>query len=617
MSEDSGRTPYEIEVEANERYSSAYSDSLFRASRFERYHRFYAPPGGDQWPEDLTERPGKLHLTVNMVRAFVDTEARLLSIKPRISIPPDSKDPETSRRAEATEKLFGRYLDHSGFDEWSFAFSQVKSLYGMSVLKPFWNSETKMPDVSVVEQPQNMMFGWGDSNFTSLDWTIYHYQISKLQVKMKYPDFDPAHLVGNNDPGISLATRGGSHLDPIETISFSSRLGRQVPDYEKDHVAVWDYWYVCPEDGLVKNALFINGHLADGPYTHSEMPVLPYIPVENDHEPGNPEGHGLAELILDIQMGMNRAMSHYAQHVWDTTDPAYQLTGDEAPMQVPPGLVPKSGELVAPGPRTRIEEIRSGVNNFPFDALISRYWDMAHRITGLSEILFGVPPGAQTSARALQAQLDSSINRLDPKRRRYYEGLRGLLQFWHYMVTQKNPKIDGIPAKEVIDGLNNWKIVAPEITPRDMIEHTQNVMNKVNGKLLSLETAMDEVGVDNPLEEINKIMNERSNAHLFPGDAQAIAAVTATLQAIAAQAGAQQQAAQGTNDQGAAQSDAQQAQPMVGEGDNQGMMSSGPGGPPPRGAPSPIGGELRPIVRQGPQGQSSPMSELRLPNRGF
>lgn len=602
-----------VEAIARERYSAAYSDAQFRANRYETYHKFYAPPGGDQWPEDLTERPGKLHFTVNMVRAFVDTEARLLSMRPRIIIPPDAPDPATNRRAEATEKLFGRYLDHSGFDQWSFTFNQTKSLYGLGVMKPFWNTETNMPDVKIVEQPQNIMFGWGDSDFLTIDWAIYHYNISKLQAKMRYPNLTNEDLKEIFAPQRASDLGGGDHADPVDTLSFSSRLGRQIPDYERGHVSVWDYWYL-DDAGTVQNAILVNGKIVQGPTQHSEMPVVPYIPVESDHEPGSPDGHGTAELILDLQMGLNRAVSHYAQHVWDTTDPAYQLEGPEAPMQVPPGLVPRAGEIIAPGPNVKVTEIRSGVNNFPFDSLLQRYWEMAYRLTGLSEILFGVPPSAQTSGRALQAQLDSSINRLDPKRMRYYDGLRGLFQFWHYMVSQKNPKVDGIPAKEVIQGLNNWKVIAPEITPKDVIEHTTNVMNKVNSKLISLESAMDEVGVNNPLEEIDKIMNERSNAHLFPGDAQAIAAVVATLQAIAAQQGAQGQAAQGQQAQNAAVQDQQQAQPTLGQDQNQpGTM---PGGPPPAGGPL-IGGQLQPLVRQSGTGNAQPMSQLRLPTRNF
>lgn len=606
-------TKGDIELRARKRFDEGYPDAQTRRTRYENYHKFYAPPGGDQWPEDLADRPGKLHITLNIVRGFVDTEARLLSIVPRVTIPPQNDDDETRLRAEAVEKLFQRYLNQSQWESWFYTFNQTKSLYGLGVLKAFWNEDTNMPDVVVVEQPQNLIFGWGDSDFRSIDWTIYHYEISPLQAKIRYPDIPNAWLERNQKKGGPVSiTGGGDHADPLHQLSWSSG-SRQQTEYERKMVTVWDYWYLDSE-GTVMNAILVNGHIVEGPNAHPEMPVLPYIPVEHDHEPGSPDGRGTAELLLDIQMGLNRAMSHYAQHVWDTTDPAYQLTGPEAPMTVPPGLVPRSGEIVAPGSNTRIEEIRSGINNFPFDALIQTYWNAAFRVTGLSEVLFGASSGAGSSARALAVQLESSINRLDPKRRRAYLGIETLMRFWHFMVTSKNPTIDGIKAKEVLEGLNRWKITAPEITPRDVIEHTTNVANKVSAKLISLETAMDEVGVDNPLQEIQRIMAERSNAKLFPGDAQAIAAVTATLQAIGMQQNAQAAAAQGTNDQAAAMQDAQEAQPSaVGEDQNQPTMA---GGPPPSGSPSPIGGELQPLVRES-GGESNPMSQLVLPGREF
>lgn len=598
-----------LEEEARQRYSDGFADAQIRANRYENYHKYFAPPGGDQWSEDLTERPGKLHITVNIIRAFVDTQARLLAKEPRITLPITDGDEAKAKRAEATEKLFGLYRERSGFRRWSFTHNQVSSLYGMGVLKPFWNPKTNMPDVVVVEQPQNIMFGWGDSDFSSLDWAIYYYRISRKRAHILYPTLNEEDLIGEYGP---ITSGGGDHSDPLGTISMTSSLGRMPTSYEQSHVPVWDYWYVGDDDN-VYNVILVNGKVASEVMAHPEMPTIPYIPIESEHEPGSPDGHGVAELLLDIQMGINRGASHYAQHVWDETDPAYQLVGPEAPTQVPPGLVPRSGELLAPGPNVRIDQIRTGVNNFPFDALLSRYWDLAHRTTGLGDILFGVAPPAQTSGRALQAQLDASINRLEPKRERYYEGLRQLMQFWHFMVSQKNPKIDGIGAKDVVKGLTNWHIVAPEITPRDVMEHTQNTLNKMNAKSISLETAMDELGVENPMEEIKKVMAERSNAHLFPGDAQAIAAVVATLQAIAAQSGAQGAAAQGQNAQDAAVQDEQQAQPTLSEDQN------GPpttlGGPPPPGGG--IGGRIEPMVRQSGTGASQPMSQIILPKRGI
>lgn len=617
----------DIELMARKRFSGGRPDSDSRRNRYEHYHRWYAPPGGDQWPEDLLERPEKIHITANIVKRFCDTEARLLSIMPRITIEtPAAK--EDAKRSEVAEKAVNRYLVDSGIKHWYFVLEQSKSIYGMGVLKPFWNTETKQPDVVVVEQPQNIMFGWGDSDYNTLDWAIYHYGISPLQAKIRYPDAPEICFKPNySTPAQNLQGTFADHYDPLN--SMPTTLGSRVTtNYEHDQVQVWDYWYL-DEKGVVTNCTLLNGYLVDGPHQHEEMPALPYIPIEHDHEPGSPEGRGTAELLIDIQDGLNRAMSHYAQYVWDNSDPAYQLVGEGATNTVPDGLVPRPGEIVAPGQNTRIELINMGVNNFPFDALVNTYWNMAHRLTGLSEILFGAPAGGDATGRATIMQIESSINAIEPKRDRSYEGLRTLLSFWHFMLMKKNPVLlEGdeekpyVKAKDVFDGLNNWRIIAPEITPRNIREHTQNIIDKMNARIMSTRTAMAETGIENPMEELDIIREEATDAHLYPERAQAIAAVAATMQALAMQE-AQMAAAQ--NPQGAAQegqadqemamAQRQQAQPTLAEDQNQ--IAAGANGIPP-GDASPIGGQFRPIVRQSP-GADGPqsMSEIRLPVREF
>ena len=622
----------DVEATARDRYSSGLPDALLRRQTYEKYHRWYAPPGGDQWEEDILERPGKIHINANIIRRFIDTEARLLSIKPRITIRGQS-DEQRSRMAEATEKLFDKWLQQSGMSSWYFTFEQTKALYGLGILKVFWNDKTKQPDVIVVEQPQNIMLGWGDSQFISLDWAIYHYKISKLQARMRYKECPEEFLNLEPEPPSNLSNRGGKHTDPLDQTNMFSTGGRIETDYERDQVTVWDYWYL-DEDGKVYNAILINGHIVEGPTLHTELPAIPYIVAEHDHEPGSPDGRGMAELLIDIQDGLNRAISHYAQYIWDNSDPAYQLAGPEAPMTIPDGLVPRPGEIVAPGPNARIELINMGVNNFPFDALIASYWNVAHRVTGLSEVLFGIPSSAQSSGRAIAIQLESSINALDPKRQRSYIAIETLLMMWHHMAMKKKPivaperkevdeetgeevTVPALRASDIIKGMTEWHIVAPEITPRDVREHTMNTIDKINAKLLSTETGMHDIGVENPLEELDRIRKERSDAHLYPGDAQGILAVAATAQQIGMQQqqqGAMAAAAEGMGAQDAALADRQEAQPSLSEDMNQ--VATGAGMPPGQGGEE-MGGQFRPILRQGPDMQSQAMSEIRLPTREF
>lgn len=642
-----------VEQLAQVRYAQSLPRAHANASRYEKLHKLYAPVDGDQWPADRVLRPNKIHHTANMIRAFVDTEARLLSIPPRVTNKPDGRDPETAKRAEVCEELFMRWLEASGWDVWLGDLNRMKGIYSIGYLKPFWNEADQRPDVQLIEQPQNLHVGWGSSDFRTIDWAIYAYKLSELEVMSRYPGIEVERRRGK-EPLVHFQ-QSTDHTDPLNQRSpvmstlanIAERVsGRRAPgqsEYESQHLTVWDYWYRKP-GGPVCNAILVQGVVVDGPHEHPELPAIPYIPVEHDHEPGSPDGLSTAELLQDVQLGMNRALSHAAQYLADEVDTAYQLVGENAD-SVPEGLIPKGGEIVAAGPGNEIRPITRGVNHFPLEALIDRYWDTAHKITGLSEILFGSMPGSQTSGRAVAVQIEAAINRLHSKRTRLYFALRQLLLFWGYMVEKKDPTVTvsqvaeqqgaqgpeamageqppaletrEIHMKDIIKGLNRWRIVAPEITPKDVQEHTNNVLNLVNGKLMPLEMGMDEVGIENPQQALEMIRRESSDPKIFPERAQAFAAVQSTLlalmqamQQMQAAGAAQEAANEGMGAQTAAQQADQRAQPTLTEDQNAPATQAGMAPPP--GAPAPVGGELQMLVRQpAGGGDAQAMSQIAL-----
>lgn len=624
-----------VEEQAKARYSMGASPAGIRRTRYERLHRYYAPIDGDQWPEDRLARPGKLHHSVNIIKAFVDVESRVLSLLPRITNKPPTQAKPDAVQSEVLEELFLRYLDMTGWDVWMADWERMKSLYGIGVLKPFWNDREKRPDVQLVEQPQNLMLGYGTSDYSVVDWAIYRYSVSAIQAKARWPEID-IKVEKGQAPKVSKST--ADHSDPLDQKSsglietMSSIVNSILPrnhdgEYEKTQVEVWDYWYVKP-GGKVCNALLVQGCLVEGPVEHSEMPVIPYIVTERDHEPGSPEGMSTAESLVDINLGINRALSHYAQLVADNSGTAYQLTGENAD-SVPENVVPKEDEIIPSGSGNTILPIQRAVNNYPIQQLIAEYWNAAHKVTGLPQVMFGELPGTQTSGRAMAVQIEAAANRLDAKRRRSYEGLRNLLLFWGYMLKDRNPsaratkRIEGetpdvtsadVKIGDVLEGFENWKIVAPEITPRDAIEHTTNVINKVNAKLMPLAVAMDELGIENPEQMLAMIEAERSKAGLFPADVQAKLAAELLVQQIEERqaAMAAMQASQAASAAGAnLDQQAQEAAPTGMEDMNQ--PGTAPGGPPAPGAPSTIGADFQPLVRQTPDGESQALSQFVLP----
>lgn len=534
----------ELVTEVKSRWAATESYQSQLRNRYRRQHHYFAPPYGDQWPEDAGVRPGMIHITHNVIRPAVETEARIESKLPRTTLQADGDDEETRERAEKAEKMMLRFLEISGWDVWLHDLNVTRGIYGKGILKPFWDDNDKRPDVVVLEQPGNLRLGWGSSDYTVLDWAIYEYKLSPLEVMRRYPAVVVEPSKGDEPLSIRLQT--GDHSDPLDTLdpvdpgsprSLNRPYSYQESDYEQKQVVLWDYWYKG-QDGIVRNAHFLNGVLikkGDFPY----YPDLPYIVVELDHEPGSPEGLGIVEDLIDVQYELNRALSHFAQLVADEVDPAWQLTGENADA-VPAGMVPKGGEIQAAGAGNKIEPISKGVNQFPIEQLIDMLYKSMHFGTGLPEIMFSMPPGAQTAGRALQIQIEASANRLEQRRNRLYEAVKKLLIFWTYMLEKKNPKIlvgydedSGEPMEEgvgdLVRGFRRWKLVAPEITPRDVIENTSNVINKLNAKIIDLETAMDELGVDSPMEIKKRIEAERSNPSLFPADAQAKLAVTGLM----------------------------------------------------------------------------------------
>lgn len=663
----------ELEFEARQRQSETASYQGILANKYRRWHHYYAPLNGDQWPEDRMLRPGMIHITHNIIQPAVDVESRIESRLPRVTLLADNTaDPVERTKAEAAEKLVLRWLEQSSWQTWLNDACKVKSMYGKTVLKPYWNSKAKpgRPDVSVIESPHNLYLGWGSSEYDTIDWALYEYSISPFEAMRKYKNITVSPPSRTNK-SLSVV-RHADHADPLNqkgagTSALGQQGGSQLPgghvsridfvqpsDYEGKQVRVWDYWCKHLDDAgaeHIVNAVFVEGVLADGPYTHDEYPDIPYIVIEHDHEPNSPEGMGDVEGLIDTQVELNRALSHWAQLIADEIDPAWQINADS----VPGGMAPKGGQITAAGEGKEIKPFEKSVNQFPIQALVDEFKKDFFFRSGLSDILFTQAPGAQTAGRALQVQIEAVANRIDPRRDNLYAGLKTLLVFWTHMAKKVNPQIkvaqdaDGndifAGPKDLLGDFTRWKFVAPEITPRDNLESITAVVNKLNAKLISLEDAMDELGVDSPLEMIQKIEAERTNPKLFAGDTQAYVAVLnmlLQLQATQQQMGMQPGvpgapgAPGGPGDPNAqAQQDAQNAQPQGTQGDNGSGVpqpATAAGGPPPPGAPGPggvqpggIAARIQPaapgfqnqtLIRANPTGGASALQQIKVVTGG-
>ena len=569
----------EIEAEARQRYSDSSAYQAFLANRYRSNHRFYAPVrygvgSGDQWPEAAAANPSKIHVSENVIRPFINTEARVESILPRITIPSTFLPEEERKRAEAAEHLILTWLEITGWDVWLNDLCITKGVYGKAVLKPFWNVEDKRGDVSLVELPEHLRLGWGSSDFSIIDWALYEYAISPNEAERRWKG---VRVEDNKDPRVPYNIRlVGDHDDPLNQrlngvpVPNLRLQSRQPTPYEQRHVKVWDYWYL--KDDVPCNAILLNGTVVDGPHKHPEMPSIPYIVIEHDHEPGSPEGVSGVEDLLDLQIELNRLVSHALQHVADEVDSSYQLTGENS-ASIEPGLVPKPGQIIGVGAGNRVELIPQSGNTVPLTEMISVVWNALHRMSGVPEISLGGLASADISGRAIAVQIESMANRLDPRRRRLYRGLLTLIQFWVFMAEKMNPEAEvGENADtgekivafkgDLLRGFNRWKIIAPEITPRDVMDQRRIAIDSVNANLSSRESAMDFIGTENPRAELDLIRSELQDMDLNAAAVQARVALISNMQQMAItaqQAGIAQQAQGGPQAGMSAEANAQSA----------------------------------------------------------
>lgn len=613
-------------AEARQRVSETDAYQAALRVKYQRLHSLYAPPNGDQWPWDKASRPGKIHYSGNILKPAVDISARLEAKLPRITLPATSLEEAERARAEVVEKSMMAWLEASGWESWMQRLTRTKHIYGKSVLRPFWNKKDNRPDVTVIENPSNLRLGWGASDFSVLDWALYEYSLSPFEIMRRWKDVKVEPVKG---AGPLLVSRtSGDHADPLgqkQDLGFNLGPVYNPSDYEQKQVKVWDYWYKDGDD--VYNCIILQESIhAVSPTKHRELIDIPYIPVINDFEPGSPEGISTIEHLADLQEELNRAMTHWQQLVADETDPAWQFTGENAET-IPPGMVPKSGQIVATGENNRIEPIVKSMNQFPMAQLITEMKDQYHIISGLGEIAFGAPTSSQESGQALAVQMDAYANRGDPRRTLLYDALKELLIFWTVMVERVNPKVDGkdadgnptkMPLRPVFKDFRRWKLVGPEITPKDVSAHSLDEINKMNAGVQSIRTTMDNLGVDSPEDELATIAEENLTLALNPGKVQQVIAVYAAEQQMQIQqdqlaqvagvqgSGAALAAAQNPQGGNVAQAQAQQAQPTLPTDENQPQPATAAGGVPPAKTNSLT------LVRSNAQGEGQTLNQIAI-----
>jgi hypothetical protein len=510
---------------------------------FRRFDNLYYPEviqeqgGADHWPEGA--KPGRVHISLNNPPVYVNIPASLQAVTPVENYVAASSDDEERAAAARAERLYFQWKEDVDFELEIHRACIVKALYGFTFAKVWWNPVEKMPVVRILDSPENLYVGWGDSDYRRMDWAIYCYGLSPLAAEELYGV--TVEAVAYGDGKFAAYVSNGDHADPLGQ-GFGSenatiKGGRTRTAYDELQVEVYDYWYKKPKGKgkapEVWNAIFVGNQLVEHA-KHSELDDLPYVPITNDYVPGSP--YGRPEL-LDLEQIIREKEERLTQggqalHTM-IEGQMWQIVGPDAPDSVSDNMIPKPNKVATPGPGAELKAIQPFIPQFALEDYLKRLDTELETISGLNDLLIGRAPATILgSSKAITALVANYEARIRMKRDLLYAARKRIWAVAAMMWERKDADI-----REILDGRHRLSIIAPELTPRDALENAQKAINLVQNKLWSMERAMDSTGVEDPEEEKNLIRAEQTDPALQPAAVLQQVTLAGAMQQLGVQAG--------------------------------------------------------------------------------
>jgi hypothetical protein len=534
--------------------------TVFRnlSDRFDNlyYPQGFTEGGSSHWADHKSaSMPGRSHVSVNSYPAYIDIPASLTSVPPVENFVASSEENEEGQfnrdTANMAERIYTTWKDTDDIEFKGHQACVVKSLYGRTAGKVYWDDDEDRPCLNIIEQPRNLYLGYSSSDYTKLSWACYRYLISPDTAAEEY---GLRIEVGRDaETGYSypyVASMGA--LETFRGMDMSMEL----------RLEVYDYWYRKPVPGAtfkvgkgVKfetwNALFIGNALISRKKHPEYKGRLPYVVLTNTFIPGVAQGRPELYDIEQLVREKDERFSEAAQMMSRAINGQYwQLTGQEAPDIVSPSLRPTPNQVVAPGAGNRIEAITPWMPSFQVEQHLARIDRELSDVSGLNDLLRGLaPPAVLSSGKAINALVANYEARIRIKRDIYYRWRRDVWDIAKTLWAAKDSSI-----RDILNSPYRHDIQPPTLTPRDDMETATMAANLSQTKLWSMARAMDRVGVDDPEMEQDIIREEQTDATLNPAAVMTMAQMLTVLKQLGIPAPAEAEAAASQQQQALASS---------------------------------------------------------------
>lgn len=530
--------------EIRNRKLSIESEQNWFRTLCDRWDNLYWPQGftaggASHWAShESAVRPGMSHVSVNSYPSYVEIPAALQSIEPLENMVANDVTEQARLIAAMAERLYFAWKRDQDFELKAHKACVVKSLYGRTAAKVYWDADGKKPEVEIVDQPRNLYLGWKDSEYDDLEWALYCYAVT------------PATAMEDWGVRVDSYVERGENGAPDRVVPYvvapTVGLFSDSPSWRSSQlnsdlqVEVYDYWYRAPARGAkIKfgkptkfetwNAIFVGNAMVENARHPEYDGRMPYVPLFNNYLPGVPDGRPELYDIEQLVREKDEKFSENSQMISRAIKGQYwQLTGPEAPSTVPSGVKPTPNNVIAPGAGNRIEAIQPWMPEFQIDQYLARLDKELVDVSGLNDLLRGLASTqAMSSSKAVAVLVANYEMRIRMKRALYYVWRRHV---WELAATIWSSKRSDL--KPILQGAATLDLTPPSLTPRDDAEQATIALNLKEGKLWSAKRSMDHVGVDDPETEQDVIRSEQTDATLNPAAVQAMVSLMATVQQL-------------------------------------------------------------------------------------
>jgi len=351
--------------------------------------------------------------------------------------------------------------------------AQYSFLYGSAFLKVLYDPENKSIYLDAIN-PGRTVVGWESDNYNTLEWFAVVSRRSIQDIYYKY--------------GVKVDSEG-------EFITFDG-------DVTSNEMAnVIDYW----DDDM--NVIIIGDHLIKAEKHNYGFVPLVHLPCLT--KPGEPFGFSPIEPVIPLQRVRNELWSDLydmVHYVPNNTIVAEGCNLDAK--EIPTGSLPKILPIKAGGKLYPLELAKPG---FEINRLLSDNLGSIDDVSGMPRIAYGQVDATLATGIGLTTAFQPAIQRMKMVANNWTPGLQKINE---YILRIAEKHVKG--AKEFIGGKYYTKIAWGKFSPRDFSIQLTNVINAKNSKLYSTRRSMEELGVENPREEMVEIAMEENNPWLNP-----------------------------------------------------------------------------------------------------